>query len=119
MSDESVAAPAFRTFIGRYLSLITHYSSLCGMELTTKQTSYLRGLGQPLQATLNVGREGITEGTRQALEELFARHELVKGRVQKTTESDPREAAAALAEETGAVLVGVVGRTFLVYRPNP
>jgi RNA-binding protein len=89
------------------------------MSLSTRQQSYLRGLGQALQPTLNIGREGHTEGTRQALEALFARHELVKGRVQKTSEGVPREVAAALAAETGAEVVGVVGRTFLLYRPNP
>src|SRR5438105_546250 len=31
----------------------------------------------------------------------------------------PQEAAAALALAAGAALVGVVGRTFLLYRPNP
>ena len=86
--------------------------------LTNKQQSYLRGLGQPLHPTLNIGREGLTEGTQKALEDLFAHHELVKGRVQKTTESDPGEVAATLAADTGAALVGVVGRTFLLYRPN-
>lgn len=89
------------------------------MNLTTRQQSYLRGLGQALQPTLNIGREGHTEGTRQALEALFAHHELVKGRVQKTSASAPREVAAALAAETEAALVGVVGRTFLLYRANP
>jgi RNA-binding protein len=89
------------------------------MDLTTRQQTYLRALGQALHPTLNVGREGCTEGTRGALEALFAHHELVKGRVQKTTESVPREVAAALAADTGAAVVGVVGRTFLLYRPNP
>jgi RNA-binding protein len=88
-------------------------------KLTARQQSYLRGLGQALQPTLNIGREGLTEGTRQALEALFAHHELVKGRVQKTSDSVPREVADALASETEVALVGVVGRTFLLYRPNP
>jgi RNA-binding protein len=89
------------------------------VALSTKQRAYLRSLGQPRQPLFNVGRDGVTEGTRQALDELLTRHELVKGRMQKTAEGDPREIAAALAGETDAALVGVVGRTFLVYRPNP
>jgi len=89
------------------------------MKLTTKQITYLRGLGQSLHPTLSVGRDGLTPGTEQALEALLTHHELVKGRVQKTTEEVPHAVAAALAEKTGAALVGVVGRTFVVYRPNP
>jgi RNA-binding protein len=88
-------------------------------DLTTRQKTYLRGLGQARHPTLSVGREGVTDGTRTALEALLTRHELVKGRVQKTSDGDPREIASTLAESAGAVLVGVVGRTFLVYRPNP
>ena len=88
-------------------------------NLTTSQQSHLRGLGQALHPTLNIGRAGYTEGTLQALESLFARPELVKGRVQKTSEADPQEVAATLAADAGAVLVGVVGRTFVLYRANP
>jgi RNA-binding protein len=88
-------------------------------ELTRAQKKYLRGLGQALNPTLQVGREGVTDGTVAALEPLLKRHELVKGKVQQTSELPPAEAAAALAAAAGAALVGIVGRTFLLFRPNP
>ena len=43
----------------------------------------------------------------------------MKGKVQQTSAAQPQEVAAALASAAGAALVGVVGRTFLLYRPNP
>jgi RNA-binding protein len=89
------------------------------VELTQAQKKHLRGLGQALNPTLQIGREGVTEGNIAALEPLLKRHELVKVKVQQTSDIDPAEAAAALAEAANAALVGVVGRTFLLYRPNP
>jgi RNA-binding protein YhbY len=43
----------------------------------------------------------------------------VKGRVQQTAPAAPEEVAAALASAANAALVGAVGHTFLLYRPNP
>src|ERR1051326_8803910 len=91
---------------------------LMAIALTAAQKRYLRGLGQALNPTLQIGREGVTAANEAALEPLLKRHELVKGKVQQTAEVAPREAAAALAQSGGAVLVCVVGRTFLLSRPN-
>jgi len=89
------------------------------IELTQAQKRHLRGLGQALSPTLQIGREGVTEANRAALEPFLKRHELVKGKVQQTAEVTPQEAAAVLAQSSGAALIGIVGRTFLLYRPNP
>jgi RNA-binding protein len=89
------------------------------MNLTTKQRAYLRGLGQTLRPQLHVGYEGYSAGILASLEELFKRRELVKVRILNTAEEDPKALAAALASEANAELVGVVGKTFVLYRPNP
>jgi RNA-binding protein len=89
------------------------------IELTQTQKKQLRALGQSLQPTLQIGREGVTDSVGAALEPLLKRHELVKGRVHPGSSATPQEAASALALAANAALVGVVGRTFLLYRPNP
>jgi len=89
------------------------------MDLSGRQKRFLRGLGQTLHPTLMVGKEGMTEGIRTALDELLARHELVKVRVQKGAGGETHDWAEQVVEGSGAALVGVVGHTFLVYRPNP
>jgi RNA-binding protein len=89
------------------------------MDLSGRQKRFLRGLGQTLHPTLMVGKEGMTEGIRTALDELLAHHELVKVRVQKGAGGETRDWAEQVVEGSGAALVGVVGHTFLVYRPNP
>lgn len=88
-------------------------------SLTKRQVSFLRGVGQRLRPALHLGREGHTPATRRALEELLAHAELVKVRVLQNSAAAAREVAPGVAEEVGACLVGVVGHTFVLYRPNP
>lgn len=89
------------------------------MTLTPRQIRHLRGLGQRLKPALHVGREGHTPGTQRAVEELLAHAELVKVRVLTNAVVEAREVAGAMATEAAATLVGVVGHTFVIYRPNP
>ena len=92
---------------------------MSAIELTTRQIAYLRGLGQQLRPQLPLGHAGYTPGHLAALEDLFRRRELVKVRLLNTAAAEPKEVAARMAAEAGAVLVGVVGKTFVLYRPNP
>jgi RNA-binding protein len=89
------------------------------MDLTTKQTAYLRGLGQALRPILHVGYEGYTPAIQAALEDLFRRRELVKVRVLNTASDSTQGVADAMAKAAGAAVAGVVGKTFVLYRPNP
>ena len=45
--------------------------------------------------------------------------EILKGSDYALTIFTAKEVAAAMAEEAGAALVGVVGHTFVLFRPNP
>ncbi|MDO8539862.1 MAG: YhbY family RNA-binding protein [Opitutaceae bacterium] len=87
--------------------------------LTGAQRAFLRGRGQTLEATLVVGRGGITPAFFVELQKLLRAHELVKLRF---LEAD-RHARAALCDQIAAegrcVLVGAVGRTALFYRQHP
>jgi RNA-binding protein len=89
------------------------------IQLTPSQKKQLRALGQPLAPTLQIGREGMTDAVSSALEPLLKRHELVKARVLQSSPVTPQAAGEALAMAADASLVGVVGRTILLYRPNP
>jgi len=87
-------------------------------ELNGRQRRYLRGLGNQTQATVYLGREGITASLTQALTEAFSQQELVKVRIERTCALDRREAAPRLAEAAQAHLVQVLGQTVLLYRPD-
>ncbi len=87
--------------------------------LTGAQKSFLRGLGQQLEATLKVGKGGLTPAFLTELQKLLRAHELVKLRF-VGAERDEREALCTqIADEGRCVCVGAVGRTALFYRQNP
>ena len=87
--------------------------------LTSKQKSYLRGLGHHLAIKAMLGREGITEQVLKTVAETIAAHELIKVKVQESCPQDRHEAAEQLAAASHTQLVQVLGRTLLLFRANP
>jgi RNA-binding protein len=86
-------------------------------ELAGFQKRHLRSLAQRLDPVVWVGDEGLSAGVLRALREALAAHELVKVRMRAP--ADKRAAAAELAAVSGAVLVGLIGHTVILYRANP
>ncbi len=87
--------------------------------LTSKQKSYLRGLGHHLASKAMLGKEGITDKVLKTVEETIAAHELIKVKVQENCPHDRKEAGELLAEASRTQLVQVLGRTLLLFRANP
>ncbi len=88
-------------------------------ELSGKQRRYLRGLANQIPATVYAGKEGITESVTRSREEAYNTRELVKVRLEKAFPLERGAAAEELASRTGSHLVQVLGRTVLLYRPDP
>lgn len=84
-------------------------------ELKGFQKRYLRGLAHSLKPVVQVGREGLTEGVLQAIEEGLARHELIKVKFNEAREEKGGMMEAA-CRRTGSVLVGAIGHTAIIYR---
>ncbi len=88
-------------------------------KLTSRQVRFLRGRGHHLSPAVMVGREGVTKTVLAALNASLAAHELVKVKVQQNCPLDRHQVAELLAARAPAALVQVLGRTILLYRPNP
>ncbi len=86
--------------------------------LTTKQRAQLRAMANPLQDTLLVGKEGVTDAVGRQLEQLLEAHELVKGKVLESAMLTPREASDMLCKATGAEPVQCIGSKFVLYRQS-
>lgn len=86
------------------------------MALTGKQRRQLRALGHHLEVVVQVGQKGVTDEVVAALQQALEDHELVKVKVSKDAPEDRHDAAAALAERTGAELAQVLGRTALLFK---
>ena len=89
------------------------------MTLTTKQRAHLRSLAQTLRPQLHVGHGGYSEGQLSELEDLFRGRELVKVRILQSSDEEPKALAETMATAAHAQVVGVVGKTFVLYRANP
>lgn len=88
------------------------------MTITSKQRAYLISLAVDSAVTVQVGKDGVTPKTVESVNEVFNTHELVKGTVLKTSPDEPSEAAGKIAERTRSTLIKVIGRKFILYKPD-
>ncbi len=89
------------------------------IELTGKQTRYLRGMGHSLEPKVIVGREGISDNLLQSANDALSAHELIKIKLGQNCPLNKNDAAKQLAGQTGASLVQLIGKTILLYLANP
>ncbi len=85
--------------------------------LTGKQRSYLKGLANPMQAILQIGKDGVTDNFVAQLAQTISTKELVKISIlESAADLDVRETAFMLAERTGSEFVQSIGRKIILYR---
>ena len=89
------------------------------MSLTGKQRRHLRALGHELARVAQVGKGGVSAAVIAAVDRALADHELVKIKLLESLDVDREEAAGLLATGTRAEVAQVLGRTVLLYRPDP
>lgn len=87
--------------------------------LNSKQRAYLRGLANPLEPILHLGKSGFSDTVVKQADDALTARELIKGKVLETAPLTSREAAEQIAAAVGAEVVQVIGRTFVLYRRNP
>jgi RNA-binding protein len=84
------------------------------------QRNRLKAEGQRIEATVNVGKGGLTDGVLDELDAQLKRQHLVKVRVQRGaigSDPDAKDAQAEdMADRLGAELVERRGHTVLLYR---
>ena len=86
------------------------------MALSAKQRQYLKGLAHELSPVVRVGKGSVSDSVvAETKKSLFA-HELIKVRVEAEGSDARREAADRLAEATDSQVVGIIGKTAILYR---
>ena len=86
--------------------------------MTSKQRAYLRSLATSIDTIMQVGKDGVGENMIKTVSDALEARELIKLRVLENSGMTPREAAEALAAETGAEVVTVIGTKFVLYRES-
>lgn len=89
------------------------------MTMTSKDRAALRAEAHHLVAAVHIGHQGLTPTVIETLDDALRTRELVKVQLAKTTTATPKVAAQQLADQTGAEVVQVIGRTCTLYRWNP
>ncbi len=91
-------------------------SVLAPMALTGTQLRYLRSLGHHLDPLVQLGKQGLTDAARDAVEKAIARHELVKVRLGTECPDGRDDVAERLGSALKAEVAQRLGRTILLYR---
>ena len=86
--------------------------------LTSKQRAYLRSLASNEPTIMQIGKGGISENLIKTVSDALEARELIKLGVLENSGEEAREVAEALAEATCAEVVGVVGKTVILYRES-
>ena len=76
----------------------------------------MRGLAATIKATLQMGKDGLTETFTEELKAALERDELVKVSVNKTSPMGVKEAAESCATESESALVQIIGRKLVLYK---
>lgn len=86
--------------------------------LTNKQRNYLRKMSHNLDTIYQIGKGGLVENTLKQFNSGLEARELIKAKVLNNSLVDAREVSEAIAEETGAEVVSVIGNKFVLYRES-
>jgi RNA-binding protein len=85
--------------------------------LTGAQKSRLRGLGQRMEPSVKVGKDGLTPAVLGEMRRQLGAHELVKLRYAGSPRDERAAMSLKLSEATGSTFVGSVGQTALFFTP--
>jgi len=86
--------------------------------ITTKQRAFLRGLGNALEPVMQIGKEGLTENSVEAINSLLEARELIKITILNNCELTPKEMMVQICSANKAEPVQVIGRRVIVYRKS-
>ena len=87
-------------------------------ELSNPQIRKLKGLAQRMDASLKIGKHGLSDAFIKSLDEELTRHELVKVKFTEFKEQK-KELAPQLAEKTTSHLITLLGNVAVLFRRNP
>ena len=84
--------------------------------MTSKQRSKLISLAMNVSATVQIGKNGLTDAVIDQINASLEDHELVKIGVLKTADMSAKSMIAEVAERTGAEPVQAIGNKIVLYR---
>lgn len=84
--------------------------------LTSKQRQFLKREAHALSPLVRIGKAGLTAGVVGETTSALQAHELIKVRIDVEDRGQRRDVVGRLVADTGAHLVGSVGKVAVLYR---
>jgi RNA-binding protein len=84
--------------------------------MTSKQRAHWRAQANKIEATMQIGKLGVTPEAVTALDEMLTARELVKLTVLPSCDTSPMDAAEMLSGRTRSQVVQVIGKKIVLYR---
>lgn len=87
--------------------------------LTTRQKQFLKGLAHPLSPLVLIGKDELSPGIIETIKTELINHELIKVKIGSNCGLDKHSTSATISEQTASALVQLIGKTIVLYKPNP
>lgn len=87
--------------------------------LTTRQKQFLKGLAHPLTPLVQIGKDELSPGVIETIKTELIHHELIKVKIGSNCGLDKHTASATISGQTASALVQLIGKTIVLYKPNP
>ena len=87
--------------------------------MTPKDKKRLRGIAHHLNPVVTVGDSGLSDDVVRETERALGDHELIKARLNIFDRDERKSTGQTLAERTGATVVQIIGKVWVLYRSNP
>ena len=86
--------------------------------LTRKQRAFLRGLANPIDTIVIVGKDGVNDNLVIQVSDALKARELIKGKVLESALLTAREVSDELCQRCGCEAVQCIGSKFVLYKRN-
>ena len=87
-------------------------------NLNSSQRSYLKSLAHHLEPVINIGKNGLTDGTIHSISKALSSKELIKIKFREYKD-DKQEISEKISRETKSIIVGIIGHTLILFKQNP
>ena len=86
--------------------------------MNSRQREYLRKAAHDLEPMVRLGKEGFTDNQAQSILDVIESRELIKVKILQNSRVEKEEVAKEIEEKTGCEVVGINGKTIILFKEN-